>query len=60
MPITPNVLVTLGAAPPSTNLTDDEVDYYNGLQWSTYEVWIAAQPGGTADQSLRFAAQKKP
>lgn len=59
MPIAPTVLVTLGAAPPNTHLTDDEVDFYNHLQWSTYDTWIAARPGGTADQRLELAAQQK-
>lgn len=56
MPIAPNVLVTLGTESPQTQLTDSEVNSYNDLQWSTFDTWIAAQPGGTADQRLKHAA----
>ncbi|QWZ07816.1 DUF4238 domain-containing protein [Nocardioides panacis] len=59
MPITPDILITLGAEPPSKNLSDNEADYYDNLQWSTFEVWIAARPGGTADQRLKHEAQQK-
>ena len=56
MPFTPNVLVTLGSTPPNTRLTNGEVDYYNDVQWSTFDTWIVARPGGAADQRLKGAA----
>ncbi len=57
MPITPNVLITLGDNPPNRDLSDDEVDSYNDCQWSTFAVWIAARPGGAADERLKLEAQ---
>lgn len=56
MPIAPNVLVTLGAKSPGLDLTDPEVDFYNDLQWSTFDTWIGACPGGTADERVQVAA----
>ena len=60
MPVTPNVLVTLGVTHSATNLTDDDVDRYNELQWSTYVTWIAARPESTADERLKLEAKRKP
>lgn len=59
MPITPNVLITLGVTHPAIDLTDDDVDRYNKLQWSTYVTWIAARPDGTADERLKVEAKRK-
>lgn len=58
MPIAPNVLVTLGAKSPGPDLTDSEVDFYNDIQWSTFDTWIGACPGGTADERIQVAAGK--
>ncbi len=58
MPISPGALVTLGARPPNAHLSDAEVDLYNDLQWSTFDTWIAARPGGTADHRLKLEASQ--
>jgi hypothetical protein len=59
MPVAPNILITLGNSSPNLALSDDEVDYYNNLQWETFQVWIAAKPDGTADERLKVEAAKR-
>ncbi|MDO3398074.1 DUF4238 domain-containing protein [Nocardioides sp. SOB44] len=56
MPIAPDTLITFGATNLASMLSDEDVAYYNELQWGTFEVWIAARPGGTGDQRLRSEA----
>lgn len=56
MPITPHALAVLSVGPDASDLSDDDVDRYNALQWSTYDTWIAARPEGTADKRLKLAA----
>lgn len=56
MPISPHALVVLSIGRNDSDLSDEDVDRYNAFQWSTYDTWIAARPGGTAAKRLKLAA----
>lgn len=56
MPITPDTLLTFGEVRPAMNLTGGDVEQYNDLQWSTYVLWVAARPNGTADARFQREA----
>lgn len=55
MPLTPHALAVLSVSPDTSDLSDDDVARYNALQWSTFDIWIAARPEGTADEGLKLA-----
>lgn len=53
MPVTPRILLGLGQEPAIVNMTHEDVERYNSLQWLAYRRWVACRPSGPADSEMR-------
>lgn len=57
MPVGPDTLLTFGTTDLASELSERDIARYNQLQWETFEVWIAARPGGSGDLRLKAEAE---
>lgn len=59
MPIAPDVLLGLGQESAVMNLMDEDVNFYNSLQWAAHVNWLAALPGGRGDLMIQVEVRRR-